>query len=285
VANYVTDHFTDADHTHLSTHLPDVGSAYTIDDNDAEIVSNQLTNVNAGGGFVRANPAPSTADYQVSATFIMGTGGNSIGTYLMLRCDGISFRDGYGGGYDSTNYWVIGVSVGGTFTPLVTASSPTYDDTANHLVVFSAVGTLLSLSVDGTVILTYTDSTYTGVGQAGIEMFSLIEGWLNIDDYSVDDIGGGGGGGGTTVTGAGTLSCSAPTAVEITITPTPTIQDQAIGNPDRYFHLGNVSWGASGFFTRNYFLEHVSERVEAPFAADTLAYSIGIGLTAVLTFI
>lgn len=97
--------------------------------------------------------------------------------------------------------------------------------------------------------------------------------------------GGGGGGGGDVVTGTGTVTISSPTAVQIAITPTPSFLGQGAGNPTRWFGLGNVSWGASGFFSRNYYLEHDSELVLAPFAADTLAYSIAPGFTATLTFI
>jgi hypothetical protein len=97
--------------------------------------------------------------------------------------------------------------------------------------------------------------------------------------------GGGGGGGGGSYSGAGTIPISSPAAVEITITPTPTAQGQGMGNPTRYFALGNVAWGNSGYASRNYYIEHLSERVEAPFAADTLYYSFAFGLTATLTFV
>jgi hypothetical protein len=97
--------------------------------------------------------------------------------------------------------------------------------------------------------------------------------------------GGGGGGGGGSYSGAGTVSISSPTAVEIAISPTPAYLGTGQGNPSRYFGLGNIAWGNSGYFSRNHYLEHTSERVEAPFAADTLAYSIAAGFTATLTFI
>jgi hypothetical protein len=97
--------------------------------------------------------------------------------------------------------------------------------------------------------------------------------------------GGGGGGGGTSYSGAGSFSVSSPTAVEISISPTPTAQGQAAGNPARYFMLGNIAWGNSGYASRNHYIEHLSERAEAPFPADTFYYSIALGLTATFTFV
>jgi hypothetical protein len=97
--------------------------------------------------------------------------------------------------------------------------------------------------------------------------------------------GGGGGGGGGSVSGQGSVSCSSPTAVEITMTGIPTFLPQSLGNPDRRWGLGNVAWAKGGFSARNYYLEHASERVEAPFAADTLYYSFAVGISATLTFV
>lgn len=83
------------------------------------------------------------------------------------------------------------------------------------------------------------------------------------------------------LTGHGQITVDRPVAVLITLSGIPISQDTALGYPVRYFHLGNVAWGAAGGFARNYYLEHQVELVPAPFVGATvLAYSFAPGLTA-----
>jgi hypothetical protein len=138
--------------------------------------------------------------------------------------------------------------------------------------------------VSGGAAIIYQTATVDSTTFTATFDFSGFTSWAGVAVVYAPG-GGGGGGGGGSYSGAGSISISSPTAVEITITPTPTAQGQAMGNPARYFMLGNVAWGNSGYASRNYYIEHLSERVEAPFPADTLYYSFAFGLTATITFI
>jgi hypothetical protein len=89
---------------------------------------------------------------------------------------------------------------------------------------------------------------------------------------------------GHVLTGSGVQAISNPVAIDIQLTGIPASLGIAKGNPTRYFNLGNIAWGTSLGYGRNYYLEHASEIVVAPFATCTqLAYSFAAGITATVT--
>ena len=86
------------------------------------------------------------------------------------------------------------------------------------------------------------------------------------------------------LTGTGVISVSSPAAIVVSMTGSTGNIGTGLGNPTRYFELGNVSFGRSGHFGRNYFLEHTDEFLLASFArADQVSYSIRSGMTATIT--
>jgi hypothetical protein len=96
---------------------------------------------------------------------------------------------------------------------------------------------------------------------------------------------GGGGGGGGAVSGQGSISVSSPSYLEVAIVSLTGFEAQSLGNPTRYWGLGSISWGKSGYNTRNYYIEHQNEVVAAFPDADTLYYSFAPGISATLTLI
>ncbi len=87
-----------------------------------------------------------------------------------------------------------------------------------------------------------------------------------------------------TVSDSGIIDILSPVAIDIQLTGLPSSLGTGIGNPVRYFEMGNIAWGTTLGYGRNYYLEHASEIVVAPFATCTkLAYSFRSGITAVIT--
>jgi hypothetical protein len=86
------------------------------------------------------------------------------------------------------------------------------------------------------------------------------------------------------LTGSGQISIASPVAIDIALTGLAGSLGTGKGNPTRYFQLGNIAWGTSLGFGRNYYLEHANEIVVAPFATCTLlAYSFAAGISATVT--
>lgn len=87
-----------------------------------------------------------------------------------------------------------------------------------------------------------------------------------------------------TLSGSGQVSIASPVAIDIALSGLAGSLGTGKGNPVRYFQLGNIAWGTSLGFGRNYYLEHANEIVVAPFATCTLlAYSFAPGITATIT--
>jgi hypothetical protein len=87
-----------------------------------------------------------------------------------------------------------------------------------------------------------------------------------------------------TLTGSGQVAIASPVAIDIALTGLAGSLGTGKGNPTRYFQLGNIAWGTSLGFGRNYYLEHANEIVVAPFGTCTLlAYSFAPGITATVT--
>lgn len=163
-----TDTFTAADGTAVSSRNADTGQAYTALTSDFLIQSNrafpQAATTETLGGFV-----PASADYFLSAqyTFVSAIAGQAV--YVEGRHNGsASNSSAYFFGYrQATGGWIIGKSVAGTFTVLVSqAYTPAAGDV--KLMRGEMSGTTLKLFVDGTQILTTTDTSVAGPGKIAI---------------------------------------------------------------------------------------------------------------------
>lgn len=286
MTTYFSDTFTDPDGTALSAHTPDIGTSWTIPfGSDGVIESDEVTNASFAGCLAIASNPPSSADYQVSATVFAngGTGGNA---YLLLRDDGSGGNHYAAGWTDSASEWQIGVVASTSFTSLGSSSTNPLTDPSSHDLIFAAVGGALSLSVDGTVLVAVTDSTYTAIGEAGLELNGLIETWLSFDTFVVEDVGGGGGGGSHPgLTGQGFIGVSSPVGVEVDLTGVPTSLGAGPGYPTPRYHIGSLGFSAdAAHYSRLAFLSQSSEVFVCPFPTVTsIAYSLAPGITATIT--
>lgn len=87
-----------------------------------------------------------------------------------------------------------------------------------------------------------------------------------------------------TVSGTGQVSIVSPVAIGLSLTGIPASLGVAKGNPARYFELGNIAFGGTSGFLRNYYLTHSAELIMAPAQGFTLLdYSLAAGVTAVIT--
>lgn len=281
---YVLDHFTDTDGTDLSSHTPDIGTSWDDSGSGAVIISNAVTTTTFGSGICYCLPAPASADYQCSATLLTGSSLQGQMKLIVRGVDGFPLN-GYVAGWNNTAGWTIDVATGGTVTNLAQSSTPAVGPSESHTLVFSAVGNLLTLSVDSSVLLTATDSTYTAINQGGILSASLVSGNLSFDDFELSDAAVGGGGTHSGLTGQGFITVSTPVACKVDLSGLPTGIPQGQGNPVRYFNLGSLSFGDdTTYYSRNFYIEHTSELVLMPHAhVHSIGYSFAPGITGTIT--
>ncbi len=162
----LTDTFTAADGTAVSSRNADTGQAWSFNTADWKVQSNRAFPTTAGAEIVSAF-VPASANYFVSADFVFVTSLTNQGIYLEGRCDGVlSNSTAYFFGYrQATGGWIIGKTVAGTFTVLANvAYVPTAGDAKN--VRGEMNGSALRLLVDGVQVLTATDSSITAMGKA-----------------------------------------------------------------------------------------------------------------------
>jgi hypothetical protein len=282
MAIYVTDHFTGTDGDTFAVHVPDIGSAYIVTSTDGEIRDNKASNITFGAGIVLGTPAPSSADYKCTATFSVGTGGDGGGARLMLRMDDAA-SNGYVAGYHSgLGTWHIATLVSGSFTSLVDTASPGMTFSDSRPVEFECIGDLLTLTVDGSLLLSVTDSTYTGIGKGGFQIYGLVEDWWFIDAFTVEDGGGGGGAGTHIVTGRGSFSVSSPAWLSTSIADRPGILSNGAAEPPNWYHVGMLSWGTENGAMVAYPVTRDLDLVQLPPGMDTVWYEFNPAVTATI---
>ena len=118
----------------------------------------------AQGGYVHSN-TPTTADYYVQADFIHKSTLTNIETGIQLRALS-STKTGYLLTWQSTGVWTLYRGTGAGYTSIGSFNqTPTV---GTHPIVLSAVGTAIKAYVDGTQIISVTDSNVTTAGLAGL---------------------------------------------------------------------------------------------------------------------
>jgi hypothetical protein len=203
-----SDTFTDTDGTTLASHAPTVGTSYTVIDNTvpgaftAEINTNQLRSISPGyGAFYRWKLNPSSA-YAANHTVSFGFGANignvGRGSYeFQCRVQGsgerYDFRVDYNYSTSSTDVTasILHVSSGGTETVLATGTfAPSAF--ADEPIVCGLNGTSLTMTRNGSALLSVTDGTITGAGDVNLLVWCNSFGnGARIDNLSIDNTAGG----------------------------------------------------------------------------------------------
>lgn len=200
----------------------------------------------------------------------------------MLRMDD-SAVNGYVAGFHSVlGTWHIATLIGGSFTSLVDTASPSMPTSTSRPVEFECVGDLLTLSVDGSVLLSVNDSTYASTAKGGFQIFGLVEDWWFVDDFTIEDGGGGGGGGTHIVTGRGNFAVSAPGWLSIAIADRPGILSNGAAEPPNWYHVGMLSWGTSNGAMVAYPVTRDLDLVQLPVGMDTVWYEFNLAVTATI---
>jgi hypothetical protein len=88
----------------------------------------------------------------------------------------------------------------------------------------------------------------------------------------------------TGLTGSGSVGVASPGAIQVVCSGTISAGGTGVGNPARYFGLGNISWATANGAMRNFFIEHSTELIPAPINdATTVYYSFAPGVTGQIT--
>ena len=88
----------------------------------------------------------------------------------------------------------------------------------------------------------------------------------------------------TSLSGTGSISVTSLSAIQVHLTTLPARLGTGLGNPTRYFEVGNVAFGSGGYYGRNFYIEHDQELILMPFAfVDTIKYSFASGIVATIT--
>ncbi len=164
----LTDTFTAADGTAVSSRAADTGQAWTSLGVDWNIQSNRAF-PSAANAELTSGYAPASADYFMSQQYNFLSVLANQAVYLEGRYNGAAgASNAYFFGYrPASGGWIIGKSVGGTFSVLVSAA---YTAAAGDVKVVRAEmsGSTLRLLVDGVQVLTTTDTSITAVGKVAI---------------------------------------------------------------------------------------------------------------------
>jgi hypothetical protein len=205
-----SDTFTDTDGVKLGSHTPTVGTSYSVIDytilsaHTAEVHTNRVRSLAVGyGAFYRwmLNPTSAyTANHSVSFGFGANTGNNGTGDLrIQVRYQGDTSRYEFRLVYNNNTSTVTvlaeirHVSSGGTVTVLTsTTFSPSTH--ANEPIVCTVNGTALTMTRNGSGLLSATDSSISGAGDTMLRIESNDnDDAIRMDDLSITDSLGGGG--------------------------------------------------------------------------------------------
>lgn len=189
MATVFSDTFTDTNGTLLQSHTPTIGTSWVkhsgSGSEDATISSNQLaTPILAGASLLYyANGTPGNANYSTQATMTI-TANSGGGVTARHSSSATTF---YLARYlKSAGQWQLFKFVAGTATSLGTYSESITNGT-QKVCKLTCSGSTITVTIDGTLRITATDSAITAAGFGGVRLGSATANDTLIDDYSVVD--------------------------------------------------------------------------------------------------
>jgi hypothetical protein len=200
---FVSDTFTGADGTALTSHTGETGATWTRHTSYAaftvpNIQGNRLAPNDGGNNncVVYPSGSPGTADCQVQGDFWF-SGTKALGLSLVLRLDVAADTFYWFRHNPSTNNWELIKRVAGANTTLGTFNDTGFTTGVTRVGKLSAVGTAIKCYVDGTQQISVTDSAISSAGKAGVlAQGDSSAGRIRLDNFTADDL---------TVPGAGTI--------------------------------------------------------------------------------
>lgn len=180
----VNDTFTGADATAITAHTPDTGTSWGVTQNNtttATIQGNQLQpGSGAGQSSAIAAPAPSSADHSAAVDVVVkstaGRGGGPI-----IRATDPPTETYYWARWNlGSAAWQLFKVVAGTATQLGSNAADTPSAAQVKRAKLTAVGSTITLYVDGVQTIQVTDTAITANGKCG---FRANDGGTNIGAY------------------------------------------------------------------------------------------------------
>ena len=189
---FLNDTFTDTPGVILTAHTPEVGSTWIIQPNQSPQPASPSAINDTGDGLYSASVAgvyqntavAPSADYYVEAVLywrsadtsanigITGRAAPAANTYYFVRWQG------------SVNSWQLYKVVAGTATQLGSNVADTFTS-GSKTVRLTMSGTTISVSVNGTQIISQTDAVITAAGAAGVRGGSAVTSSTGIQTASI----------------------------------------------------------------------------------------------------
>lgn len=151
---------------------------------------------------------------------------------------------------------------------------------ANDVLRISAVGTVLTATLNGATVIQLIDSTIAA-GSPGLVIATDVGAITDakLDSWRADVLPGST----HTVSGTGSFAMATPTWLSVSITGRPARLTSGAANPANWYHVGMVSWGtANGAITAHPITRDL-ELLQLPPGQNTLWYAFVSGVTAVIT--
>ena len=165
------DNFTGTAGSALSAHAGTISSTWTTQHGTDPILStaNRLRRGVPGWSLSGSSVTPASADYAVQADVVVRSivAGDALGVVARLTPDGGSY---YSARYQTSDgTWRIYKTISGTDTSLA-SSAATLTPGQSYRLRLDLIGGALTLSVDGVVRATASDSALTSAGRAGLQL-------------------------------------------------------------------------------------------------------------------
>jgi hypothetical protein len=280
VTDFLTDLFTDANGTDLASHTPDLGGAWTeAGAASCSIQGNKAQGITFGSTYAVNAATPPSADYAVEADVVYITPGwgnlaGVVGRFTITGAPG----DGYAAYWVDGGAWTLDKFNGGGQTNLGTAADAWTSGT-KHLVL-EMIGSAITLSVDGSLLISATDSSVTAANSAGIIMSGGLDTAMLLDSLHA---GTGGPPSGThIVSGRGNFAIGGLEWLSTSIAGRPSNLTNGMAEPPNYYHVGMLSWGTANGAMVSYPVTRDLDLVHIPPGCGTVFYEFVGGVTATI---
>lgn len=175
MATILSDTCTDTTNTTLQSHTPDTGSAWakhSASGGDMVIESNRVRNGSSSVVFWYTNGvSASSADYSVEADMFVVSVAGEMG--IGLRFD-TTAQTGYFCNYFTGAGWKLYKAIAGSHTQLGSTVSQTLTVGQTYHLKVTATGTTIAALVDGSQIISVTDSAISATGKPGLRGFDFM---------------------------------------------------------------------------------------------------------------
>lgn len=168
----------------------------------------------------------------------------------------------------------------GTEVALTTTTTAPLAD--GDVVRLSAIGTDITLLVNGTIIVLTTDSNVSS-GSVGIGLAcGAGAGVMQWASFTADEATAPPDPGTHVVTGRGSVTVDSPAWLSTSITGRPDRLSSGEAEPENWYHVGMLSWGTANGAMAAYPVTRDLDLVALPAGMDTLWYEFASGVTATI---